>query len=122
MKNARLYYEHAIQLWQQAHEQGETSEPTLESERINGSDALSPEEELSNAINQAINFNNLSVIELRQKNYQDASKAAKSALNCIESKLMEQMNRISQIQLKANAAFVENLLVLLVAYFNFGMC
>ena len=24
MKNARLYYEHAIQLWQRAHEQGQT--------------------------------------------------------------------------------------------------
>lgn len=83
---------------------------------------LSPEEELSNAINQAINFNNLSVIELRQKNYQEASRAAKSALGCIEGKLMDQMNKLSQIQLKANAAFVENLLVLLVAYFNFGMC
>ena len=51
--------------------------------------ALTPEEELSNAINQAINFNNLSVIELRQKNFSEASSAAKSALNCIEGKLME---------------------------------
>ena len=67
MKNARLYYEHAIQLWQKAHEQGETGgEPTLESESVSGEAvALTPEEELSDAINQAINFNNLSVIELR---------------------------------------------------------
>ena len=36
--------------------------------------------------------------------------------------MMEQMNNISQIQLKANTAFVDNLIVLLVAYFNFGMC
>ena len=32
------------------------------------------------------------------------------------------MNKVPQVQLKANAAFIENLLVLLVAYFNFGMC
>ena len=32
------------------------------------------------------------------------------------------MEKIPQIQLKANVAFGENLLVLLVAYFNFGMC
>ena len=62
------------------------------------------------------------MIELRQKNYPEALSAAKSALGCIESKLMDQMNRTPLVQLKTNAVFVENLLVLLVAYFNYGMC
>ena len=37
---------------------------------------MTPEEALSDAINQAINYNNLSVIELRQKNFSEASQAA----------------------------------------------
>ena len=36
--------------------------------------------------------------------------------------MMDQMNKTSQVQLKTNTVFIENLLVLLVAYFNFGMC
>jgi len=32
------------------------------------------------------------------------------------------MKKSSAPQLKANPAFVENLMVLLVAYFNYGMC
>ena len=32
------------------------------------------------------------------------------------------MNHASDSQLKNNVHFVENLLVLLVAYFNYGMC
>lgn len=62
------------------------------------------------------------MIELRQKNYTEASVAAKNALGCIEAKLMEIMNKQVAGQLKNDSAFVENLMVLLVAYFNFGMC
>ena len=36
--------------------------------------------------------------------------------------MMEQINNSTDVQLKTNVNFIENLLVLLVAYFNFGMC
>ena len=88
MKSAKLYYEHAIDLWTQAQENGSLSSQVLLGANEEAP-AISPEEEMSNAINQAINYNNLSVIELRQKNYQEAQTAAKNALNCIESKLMD---------------------------------
>ena len=124
MKSARLYYEHAIELWQQATQGSRDEKPdsaeSSEAPKMHG--ASTQEEELSNAINQAINFNNLSVIELRQKNYAEAQRAAKNALNCLESKMMEQINNSTDVQLKTNVNFIENLLVLLVAYFNFGMC
>lgn len=125
MKTARLYYEHAIQLWKRAsQEQAGRVEGTTDSDSLlNHSEKhLSYEEALSDAINQAINYNNLSVIELRDKNFSEATQAAKNALNCIETKLMDFMNKTSALLLKSNPAFVENLMVLLVAYFNYGMC
>jgi len=94
MKSAKLYYEHAIDLWAQSLEIGNANGDAL-SGAIDEPALISPEEELSNAINQAINYNNLSVIELRQKNYMEAQAAAKNALGCIEGKLMDQMNSVS---------------------------
>ena len=40
----------------------------------------------------AINFNNLSVMELRSSNFDAAMEAAKRAFNLIEQDLLEQMN------------------------------
>jgi len=93
MRSAKIYYEHAIELWGQA--QSEAGEDGLDSDQASGEAVL--EEELSDAINQAINHNNLSVIQLRQKSYGEAHQAARNAVNCIEGKLMEQMNRVASV-------------------------
>lgn len=74
------------------------------------------------ATNMAINFNNLSVMELRAKNYDAALAAAKQAFGYVELELLHQMNSSSCAQLKQNLPFLEKLQVLLVSYFNYGMC
>ena len=120
MKVARLYYESAIKLWKEANEREDAD--NFSGGEADGVPQNSGRETLSNAIGQAISFNNLSVIELRQRNYAEASAAAKDALSCIEASLTEIMNKNSPMQLKNDSAFIENLMVLLVAYFNYGMC
>lgn len=73
-------------------------------------------------VNQAISFNNLSVVELRSQNYHAALDAAKEAFTFIQESLLQQMNDVPAPQLKTNVQFLENLQVLLVSYFNYGMC
>jgi hypothetical protein len=44
------------------------------------------------AMNMAINYNNLSVMELRAQNYENALGAAKQAFGYVEQDLLAQMN------------------------------
>ena len=82
----------------------------------------SAEELISDRVNAAINCNNLSVVELRSKNYPAALQAARQALSHIEKTLLEQTQQFAANILQANQAFLENLHVLLVSYYNLGMC
>jgi hypothetical protein len=43
-------------------------------------------------MNMAINYNNLSVMELRAQNYENALAAAKQAFGYVEQDLLAQMN------------------------------
>jgi hypothetical protein len=61
-------------------------------------------------------------MELRDKNYEKALKAAEHALLSIEKHLLNTVDATPVTTLKANAVFLENLIVLLVSYFNYGMC
>ena len=78
---AKLYYEASNKLWREYEE---------ESQAKNGNSESSSEDYLSNKINTAINFNNLSVVELRSKNYPAALEAAKQALDQIEKLILDQ--------------------------------
>ena len=64
----------------------------------------------------------MSVMELRTNNFDAALDAAKEAYSLIEPELLEQMNTSNVAALKQNMVFLERLQVLLVSYFNFGMC
>lgn len=61
-------------------------------------------------------------MELRSSNFNAALEAAKQAYSLIEPELLEQMNQQTLQSLKQNLNFLERLQVLLVAYFNYGMC
>ena len=63
-----MYYEASIRLWNKYEDECREEEY----------------EKLSNKVNNAINYNNLSVVELRSKNYPAALAAAKQALDQIE--------------------------------------
>jgi len=72
---AKLYYEHSINMWKRA--EREVTQSVKEGQPM-------PVTDFSENVNMAINYNNLSVVELRQKNYQGALKSSKKALLEIE--------------------------------------
>lgn len=73
------------------------------------------------AIGQAINFNNIAVIELKQNNYINSFKNSKRAVMLIEPIIFGEMKNQSEKTLKADKSFIDRLQVLLVAYFNLGV-
>ena len=73
LQMARLYYNAAAKLQQEQDEETPGKE----------------QDKLAAKINAAIDLNNLSVVELRSKNYPAALKAAKQALSQIESMMLD---------------------------------
>ena len=59
----------------------------------------------ADAVNKAISYNNLSVIELRGKRVEEALDAARKALELIEPPLTHQMNQWSNLALKSDMTF-----------------
>jgi hypothetical protein len=69
-------------------------------------------------------MNNCSVVDLRSGNVTGALTAAKRALYFIEKEMLREINECSSFKVDGswNQAFLERVQVLLVTYYNYGIC
>ena len=64
----------------------------------------------------------MAVIELKQNNFMNAFKTSKKAVMLIEPIIFSEMKSSNDRALKTDKTFIDKLHVLLVAYFNLGIC
>ena len=78
---------------------------------------------LESKILAAISLNNLTVLKLKEgKDLRTALKIAKNALDLIEGDILKEIKNQSTESLTKKTEFLQNLQVLLITYFNLGMC
>jgi hypothetical protein len=71
-------------------------------------------------VSLAIVYNNKSVVELRNSQFKDAFRSAKTAITLVEPLIFEQIKYHSEASLREQIAFQDKLQVLLIAYKNFA--
>jgi hypothetical protein len=71
-------------------------------------------------VSLAIVYNNKSVVELRNGQFKDAFKSAKTAIVLVEPFIFEQIKHHSEASLRGKKSFQDKLQVLLIAYRNFA--
>jgi len=69
-------------------------------------------------------MNNLAVVELKAGNVEASLTAARQALSYVEGEILAEINQNATQRSEHvwSAAFLERVQVLLVTYFNYGMC
>lgn len=72
-------------------------------------------------VSLAIVHNNKAVIELRNRNYRESFKSARSSIMLVEPLIFEKIKHYSEQSLRDNKMFQEKLQVLLIAYKNFSV-
>ena len=75
----------------------------------------------SERMDLAISMNNLAVVEMRSKNFKAALAAAKKTLQLVEKDILGELRLIADPQ-QTPPALLERLQVLLIAYYNCGLC
>ena len=70
-------------------------------------------------VSLAIAHNNKAVVEIKNANFKEAFKSAKTAIKLVEPLIFESLNHNSESSLKQDQKYQEILQVLLIAYRNF---
>lgn len=68
----------------------------------------------------AIAYNNKSVVELKNKQFKEAFKSAKTAITLVEPLIFEKIKHHSESSLREQKSFQSKLQVLLIGYKNFA--
>lgn len=71
-------------------------------------------------VSLAITYNNKSVVELKNKQFKEAFRSAKTAITLVEPMIFEKIKHNSEASLREHKSFQSKLQVLLIAYKNFA--